>query len=131
MTEAMKHDQEKPRVDLVPFDAIEAAGEVLAFGARKYGTWNWVQGQGLAWHRLARAALSHIGKWAMGEDNDPESGLSHLAHALCCIMFLMTYVRRKHGVDDRPRLPWLVQEGGKDASIKRYVWEGVQDELGA
>jgi len=114
--QAKKNDDGKPRVDLVPFDAIEAAGEVLAFGAKKYDAWNWTQGTGLAWHRLARAALSHLGKWAMGEDKDPESGLSHLAHALCCLLFLVTYERRKHGVDDRPRLPWFAQNEGKDAS---------------
>jgi hypothetical protein len=114
--QAKKNDDGKPRVDLVPFDAIEAAGEVLAFGAKKYGTWNWTQGTGLAWHSLARAALSHLGKWAMGENVDPESGLSHLAHALCCLLFLVTYERRKHGVDDRPRLPWFEQNDGKNAS---------------
>jgi hypothetical protein len=42
--------------------------------------------------------------WAYwkGEDNDPETGLSHLAHAMCCVMFLLSYHLRKVGTDDRP-----------------------------
>jgi hypothetical protein len=30
----------------------------------------------------------HLWAWKEGEQNDPESGKNHLAHALCCLMFL-------------------------------------------
>jgi hypothetical protein len=73
---------------------------VLEFGAAKYGPRNWEKG--MAWHRPYSAAMRHLWAWWMGEDRDQETGLSHLAHALCCIMFLMAYVKRGGGTDDRP-----------------------------
>jgi hypothetical protein len=30
----------------------------------------------------------HIWAWKEGEQNDPETGRHHLAHAMCCLMFL-------------------------------------------
>jgi len=35
------------------------------------------------------AAFRHFIAWVMGEKKDPESGWSHLAHLMCCILFLM------------------------------------------
>ena len=42
-----------------------------------------------------------------GEDKDPESGLSHLAHAACCIMFLLEFEKTHPELDDRykPNVP--------------------------
>lgn len=34
------------------------------------------------------AAMRHLAAWRDGEQLDEESGLPHLAHALCCIVFL-------------------------------------------
>jgi len=36
-----------------------------------------------------------------GEDKDPESGLSHLAHSLCCLMFLLEFEKTHPELDDR------------------------------
>jgi hypothetical protein len=89
----------KTRWDLVPSGAIEEIAQVLAFGARKYGEHNWARGA--AWHRYFRALCSHVFAWWRGEDRDPETGLSHLAHAGCCLVFLMEYQRNGWGKDDR------------------------------
>jgi len=64
------------------------------------GERNWERGMG--WGRVFGAAMRHLWAWWAGEDKDPETGLSHLAHALCCVMFLATYERRGVGHDDRP-----------------------------
>lgn len=96
---ASKHDGGKTRLDLLPFDALSEVADVLAFGARKYAAHNWALG--MQWSRLIGAALRHIFAWAMGQDKDPETGLSHLAHAGCCILFLIAYQRRGVGEDDR------------------------------
>lgn len=66
------------------------------------GQWNWAKG--FTWSRLIGAALRHLFAFARGEDRDPESGLSHLAHAGCCILFLITHERCKLGTDDRFKL---------------------------
>lgn len=97
----LKKDAGKLRYELVPWDALDEIVKVLNFGASKYKDRGWEVGMG--WGRLIGAAFRHIKAWAMGEDLDPESGLSHLAHAACCVLFLLAYQIRKIGIDDRPR----------------------------
>ncbi|ENN91905.1 dATP/dGTP diphosphohydrolase domain-containing protein [Bartonella schoenbuchensis] len=99
---ACKDDAHKSRVDLIPPSALFAIGHVLAVGARKYGANNWRNG--MDWSRLHGAALRHLLAWFNGEDKDPESGLSHLAHAACCLLFLMDYDVQQIGCDDRPQI---------------------------
>ncbi|WP_078705326.1 dATP/dGTP diphosphohydrolase domain-containing protein [Bartonella sp. WD16.2] len=99
---ACKDDAHKSRVDLIPPSALFAIGHVLAVGARKYGANNWRNG--MNWSRLHGAALRHLLAWFDGEDKDPESGLSHLAHAACCLLFLMDYDIQQIGCDDRPQI---------------------------
>ena len=96
---AQKHDAGKPRLDLLPFDALEQVGAVLDYGAKKYAARNWEKG--LAWGRLLGAALRHLGAWARGANLDAESGLPHLAHAACCVLMLLASVTRGIGADDR------------------------------
>lgn len=100
--EAVKFDNEKLRVDLIPFRAMLKMVHVMQFGAMKYDERNWEAGMG--YHRLWRGAVSHLIKWFYGEDNDPETGLSHLAHAMCCISFLLEYEDTKPEFDDRPKI---------------------------
>lgn len=100
--EANKFDGAKPRMELLPADALEDVARVLTFGAQKYAAHNWCRG--MAWGRLIGAALRHIFAFARGEDTDAESGLPHLAHAACCILFLLAYSKRRVGEDDRFKL---------------------------
>jgi Domain of unknown function (DUF5664) len=100
-TEGIKHDGEKTMLALLPFEAIEEVGKVLTFGAQKYAAHNWRGG--FAYSRVLSAALRHLFAWARGQDNDPESGLSHLAHAACCILFLLSFTLSGSGIDDRYR----------------------------
>jgi len=97
--EGKKYDAGKPPVSLIPREAIEAMARVLAFGAQKYGRWNWRQG--MAWSRVIDACLRHLIAYADGEDCDPETGESHMAHVLACAAFLVTYRARGIGSDDR------------------------------
>ena len=97
----IKHDAEKNRLDLLPCDALEEIAKVLTFGATKYGDYNWALG--MKWSRPYGALLRHMFAWFKGEENDQETNLSHLAHAGCCILFLLSYGLRKVGMDDRPK----------------------------
>jgi hypothetical protein len=94
-----KHDQSKPRLNLLSRPALCGIGEVLGFGAEQYGENNWRQG--FEYSRLIGAALRHILAYNDGEDLDPESGKSHIDHALCCLMFLSDQIKRGTGIDDR------------------------------
>lgn len=83
-----KFDTEKARMGLLPPRALRSVADVLTFGARKYSPENWRYVEnGPA--RYLDAALRHIAAYMQGEDNDPESNLPHLSHALCCIMFMV------------------------------------------
>ncbi|HYF56918.1 MAG TPA: dATP/dGTP diphosphohydrolase domain-containing protein, partial [Salinarimonas sp.] len=97
-----KYDGEKVRLELVPPDAITALATVLTFGARKYAPWNWAKG--FEWSRLYGALQRHLNAWYAGEHKDPETGYSHLWHALCCLVFLTVHEIRGLGKDDRPKL---------------------------
>lgn len=89
MVEAGKKlDAGKARWDLLPWKATGAIVDVLTFGAKKYSPNNWRKVPE-ARDRYLAAAMRHLVAWADGEKRDPESGLHHLAHAGCCILFLL------------------------------------------
>jgi hypothetical protein len=88
MNDGRKDDQDKPRLELIPPKALLELGEVLGHGARKYGEDNWRKVENGP-SRYYAAALRHLLAWRAGEKLDPESGLSHLAHALACVTFLL------------------------------------------
>ena len=94
-----KHDNGKPRMELLPLGTMMEVAEVLAHGANKYGVGNWAKG--MRWGRMLGACLRHLTAFQGGEDKDPETGLHHLAHAACCILFLLSYQRYAIGSDDR------------------------------
>lgn len=98
-TTGRKDDNEKTRVDLLDPSWLEGVGEVLKFGAKKYAVQNWRGG--ISIHRLVGACLRHVFAFLRGESNDPESGLHHLLHASCCIMFAYWTVINKPEMDDR------------------------------
>ncbi len=89
-TAGRKDDQEKNRLDLIEPEFIEGVGKVLTFGANKYEPNNWQKVED-AEDRYYAAALRHLIAWRKGEKTDPESGLSHLYHVACNIMFLQHF----------------------------------------
>lgn len=109
---ALKFDQDKLPLHLLSTEAMNQTAAVLAFGAQKYAEHNWRNG--FAWSRPLSAAMRHITTFNAGEDTDPESGLSHLAHAACCIMFLLEFEKTHPHLDDRykPNLPQANQATG-------------------
>ena len=83
-----KTDAGKPRMSLLPWRAVGQIVQVLEFGAAKYEPNNWKHVQN-ARQRYFDAAMRHLLAWWDGERLDAESGLPHLAHAGCCILFLL------------------------------------------
>lgn len=95
----VKADTDKPRYDLISAVALDDLAKVYTFGVQKYAPHNWRLG--LAWSRIFAAAMRHLWAWLRGEDNDPESGLPHLAHAAWGCFTLLEYSRTKPELDDR------------------------------
>lgn len=99
-TEAgVKFDAGKPPMSLLDRYALEQTALVLAFGASKYQPHNWRGG--IKHRRLIDAALRHLLAISDGEDTDPESGLPHAAHAMCCLQFLLWMQKHRPDLDDR------------------------------
>lgn len=83
-----KHDKGKPRLELLPITALLKAAEVFAHGAKKYHKWSWKEVDNWSWRYYA-SVLRHLFAWRGGERIDPDSGLSHLAHALTNLMIMV------------------------------------------
>lgn len=88
---ALRFDAGKTNWSLMPFEAIEEINKVLEFGANKYAEWNFTNNGGMNHSRVINSLLRHVFAYMRGENNDKESGLSHLAHAGCNIVFLLYY----------------------------------------
>lgn len=85
-----KDDSNKPRYSLLPMGTINQVVQVLEHGANKYEVGNW-QRVPDSRNRYYDAAMRHIDAWWNGEKLDEESKLPHLAHAICCLLFLMWF----------------------------------------
>jgi hypothetical protein len=90
---AAKTDYGKSRMDLLPFDALKAVGDVLAYGAKLYGDNSW-QTVPDGESRYTAALLRHL-TCAQDAKFDIESGLSHRAHMACNALFLLALELRK------------------------------------
>ena len=88
MTEGVKYDASKPRWSLIPNGTLEEVIKVLEYGANKYSPDNWKKVPEME-VRYYDAAMRHIDAYWQGEYLDEESGQPHLAHAVCCLLFLM------------------------------------------
>jgi len=141
MSEALKFDSGKLRMDLIPPEAVEELAKVLTYGAQKYGDRNWEKE--LDTGRVVGALLRHLLAWQKGERLDQESGLRHLSHLLCNAVFLVTMeVRAGLGIDrwqdcqeyDRGggTMQWPMIIRADDPGMRpdfvryRYVWLSIQ-----
>lgn len=114
--QALRYNQGKAPLSMVPSELIEEVAKVLEFGATKYARDNWRQG--MSWNQTLDSCLRHLMKWNSGEDIDPESGLCHLSHAACNIAFLLSFRLTHNEMDDR-------YVAGSNNRIGFYKWQGA------
>ncbi len=95
----IKHDNGKPDLSHISLLLVEEVARVREFGAKKYSRGNWLKG--FKYTRSIAAALRHIFAFSSGENLDPESGLSHIAHAVCCLEHLLNDIKNHPLNDDR------------------------------
>lgn len=105
MIKGTKHDGGKTRWDIMPWHELQEVAEVFTCGAKKYGDDNYKHGMPNMKARLSAAALRHVTAWLSGKGCDVETGKSHLAHAVCCVLMLMWGQRHRWGQN-------LKQKGG-------------------
>jgi len=91
----------KVRLTLVPLHLLMGAARVFIHGTKKYAPWNWAKGG--PWSTPMDCLLRHLIKWwFFGEEYDRDSGLHHLDHAMCNLLFLLHYKDTYREGDDRP-----------------------------
>jgi hypothetical protein len=104
-TGSLRENKGKAPFSWFPYEAIEATTMVLykssTDGGGKYPRHNWRKGNYLS--VPLDSALRHIFKRMRGEKNDPETGLPHLWHALCNLVFAVFYEMRFPWADDLPK----------------------------
>jgi hypothetical protein len=91
----------KVPLHLIPLSAQIPTCLALFTGEKKYERWNWRHEQ-VAASIYIDAALRHIQKWVHGQENDKETGIHHLGHAIAGLMILIDSQSYGNLIDDRP-----------------------------
>ena len=84
---SLRFNEGKPDYSLIPLSTLKEVCHVLEYGATKYARGNWLKPT--PWEVSFGCLMRHMGAWQSGEDLDPESGRSHLAHAACNILQML------------------------------------------
>jgi len=95
----LKFDGNKPKISLIPTEAITEMAIAFTYGANKYAADNFKNG--VAYRRLLDAALRHILAISNNEDEDSESGNTHIGHALASLAMLAYMMKNRPEFDDR------------------------------
>jgi len=123
LKEGMKFDGGKLRYDLVPPEALKMMVAIYTVGAIKYEDRNWEKG--MKWSRPFSALMRHAWDWWSGEDKDPDSSWSHMAHvawnAFCLLQYEMTHPE----FDDRPDTP--LQDSGDIEKLQEVLERWAQE----
>lgn len=92
-TDFLKFDEGKLRYNLIPPSSTKALAKVLTYGANKYSPNNWRKVDNI--DRYIDALYRHLEAWRSGEECDPESGFTHLEHAITNVAFLIELTKEK------------------------------------
>ena len=87
-------------IHLWPTTATAMGAIGLLDGRFKYGNANWREA-GVRASVYVSACQRHLAAWFEGEDQDFESGLPHLGHALACLAILVDAQAANKLTDDR------------------------------
>lgn len=93
--------QAKPQMHLIPVGALGPLARVMELGAKKYGPYNWRETP-VNYTTYLSAVGRHCAAFLDGQDQDPESGQSHLAHIAAGMMILLDAIVTGNAKDDRP-----------------------------
>lgn len=94
----------KAPLSVLPWPPLFEVGLGMLEGARKYGRHNY-RISGIRYSVYFDAAMRHLGAWWEGEDDDPDSGLSHITKAIAGLLVLRDAMLCNKATDDRPPRP--------------------------
>ena len=100
-TRGIHKDDGKPHLSLIdPLFMREVARALtIPTVSGKYAPHNWRNGIEVS--RLLNSTMRHVNEFNDGVDTDPETGVSHLAHAACNLMFALRMMKDRPDLDDR------------------------------
>lgn len=102
----------KTPFELIAPQFIEGIAAVLLYGKKKYAANNWVRGMSFA--TVFGGVMRHMWAWFRGEELDAETGLPHICHAACGLMFLHWYC---HGPQSERYRNTITDDGPLDDRI--------------
>lgn len=123
MSEGKKFDQGKAPLHMIPEEAIEGMALAFAYGAKKYGEYNYRNGIDVT--RLTDSLGRHVLAYLKGEDNDPESGLPHTYHILANAAMLEYMRVHKPEFDNRFKVK--TNEQFLDEMLDKMVPESLHE----
>lgn len=91
----------KVEIDKVPPALLLNVADAMAFGAAKYGPYNWRTAK-ISSSVYYAAMMRHIQAWWDGEDLAPDSKVHHLAHAAASIALILDTMGSDLLNDNRP-----------------------------
>lgn len=97
----IKDDNGKCRLELLPYDALRGVADVFAYGANKYYQDSWRSNEPAEYSRTMGSVLRHLTSWFTGQDNDPESNLNHVDHAISQLLIMRYVMLHRPDKDDR------------------------------
>jgi hypothetical protein len=101
----------------IPWTAVIEMGTVMDGGAHKYGAYNYRDTR-ISTTTYHDAILRHFMLWADGEDDDPESKASHLAHVMACCALMIDADHGDMLEDDRSKtgnVRYMLEESARTA----------------
>jgi len=98
----LRYNQNKPKLSYCNFGLSVTIGEARVWerGAEKYAPGNWTKGMPIL--ECIDSLQRHIDAFQNGENLDPESGLPHVDHIVCCAKILSNSFHERPDFDDRP-----------------------------
>ena len=94
----LKFDNKKSRVDLIDPEFVLGVGDVLAYGAAKYGERNFELCEEP--DRFFAACMRHLLAWQNGDLEDDETGKNHLLHAATNLAILFQITKDEEDLDE-------------------------------
>ncbi len=122
-----RYNDGKADLSLIPLCTLEDEAKVWEYGKKKYAAWNWAKG--MDWSVPLACALRHLSAWQRGEEVDAESGLPHLAHAICNLRMLTLYSKTYKEGDNRPPKELMPAVMAHVQAIKPEITEYMNPEL--
>jgi hypothetical protein len=101
----LRYNAGKAPMEYIPLHLLADTARVLYLVTTRpensYPPFNWARG--MQWLKPYACLIRHMFAWYRGQDRDPDTGLPHLAHAMCNLLFLIHYEQSYPVGDDRPK----------------------------